>query len=215
MSQDSSRKVHHVRIYGSCGWSKHSCLVYRFSLLRVLVYLYLPALQRKWEQWWLWADTREIFKQYRYQSINNKNFLWCRFYLIRLIIFFVNLTWRKQNRKQQHGGRLKLLDIHVSGFTAHPKFCRIYLTSESAPDSTMWFGPPSQSMAVDANLKMYDKISNVIFLNHMYLSLVYYEWLIKVEEIHQEIFRFWQDWNPPKLVFRFLSLPFLLIDNIW
>ena len=65
--------------------------------------------------------------------------------------------------------------IHVSGFTTHPKFCRIYLTSDSAPDSTMWFGPPSQSMAVDANLKMYDKISNVFFLNHMYLSLVYYE----------------------------------------
>ena len=31
-------------------------------------------------------------------------------------------------------------------------FLSVYLRSESAPDSTMWLGPPNQSMAVDANL---------------------------------------------------------------
>ena len=32
----------------------------------------------------------------------------CIFYLTNFTFFFVSLTWRKQNKKQQHGGRLKL-----------------------------------------------------------------------------------------------------------
>ena len=44
----------------------------------------------------------------------NFNFLWlCKFYLTNFTFFFVSLTWRKQNRKQQHGGRLKLIKESV------------------------------------------------------------------------------------------------------
>ena len=74
----------------------------------------------------------------------------CIFYLTNFTFFFVSLTWRKQNKKQQHGGRLKL-KMSLYHLPVIP-LLSVYLRSEFAPDSTMWSDPPSQSMAVDANL---------------------------------------------------------------
>ena len=126
----------------------------------------------------------------------NFNFLWlCNFYLTNFTCFFVSLTWRKQNRKQQHGGRLKLIKesviiLSLSSLLYITAFL-VYLTSEFAPDSTMWFCPPSQLIAVDANLD----IHQFSFYNHylLFASLVYYEWLVQVEEIQKKKFGFRQN----------------------
>ena len=107
---------------------------------------------------------------------------------------------------------------------------RVYLTSESAPASTMWSVPPSQFIAVIANLnKDTQHISSFYLLPFSALPvskesvyrctvfivlLVKYEWLIQVEEIHQKIFCFWQNYVFPRINI-FCSTLFALLHTYW
>ena len=87
-------------------------------------------------------------------------------YLIVLTFVSVNLTCRKHTRKQQHGGWQRLM-LYVLRMPV--KSLLFYLMSKFVPDSTMWFEPPNQSIAVNENLQ--DPITFMYNVHQCCLSL--------------------------------------------
>ena len=161
MLLDSPPKVFHVKS-DNCEWSKIQLKIYFKSHKQCLSTCLIKKTRTEIVMSWYTKNLKHFF--YFKWIISTPR------YLTNFILFWVSLTWRKHQVKQQHGGRQKLnIRVFDENICIRSVGDRVYLTSESAPASTMWFVPPSQLIAVVANLNKYLIIRNITFyfLSHL------------------------------------------------